>query len=354
MRVQRVITNETCNQNCWFCNARRPSEDPDFVRKPAVRQRIAAAKLDEAKEIVLTGGEPTLRSDLADLVRRAAEGDTRVVLETNGALIDAARAQQLAEAGLTTARVQLVAWGAEEADAITRDPGGFAAALRGIRALAAAGVPVEVTVPVIRRNLALLESLPREIVTTQLPVDTLILVIPTEAPDLTECAALKEAAPTIAAVSEAARRVGLAVRLAPSTFISPCLFEKTGRVAHLFALNRGHASRPGFARVAECESCLVNDRCPGLPRQALSAGSLPDLHPILEDRLRRRMTVVSSVEDQIARELVGKDELRDSANVRVPEYTIRVNFHCNQACEFCFVSTHLPLPAEAAVRAAIE
>lgn len=354
MRAQRVITNETCNQNCWFCNARRPAEDPDFVGKAAVRQRIAAAKLDEAKEIVLTGGEPTLRNDLADLVRRAAAGETRVVLETNAASIDAAHAQRLAEAGLSTARVQLVAWGAEEADAITRDPGGFAAALRGIRALAAAGVPVEVTVPVIRRNLALLESLPREIVTTQLPVVALVLVIPTEAPNPAECASLEEAAQTIAAVSEAARRVGLAVRLAPSTFISPCLFEKTGRVAHLFALNRGHASRPGFARVAECESCLVNDRCPGLPRQALSTGSLPDLHPILEDRLRRRMTVVSSVEDQIARELVGKDELRDSANVRVPEYTIRVNFHCNQACEFCFVSTHLPLPAEAAVRAAIE
>src|SRR5262249_52610028 len=28
--------------------------------------------------------------------------------------------------------------------------------------------------------------------------------------------------------------------------------------------------------------------------------------------------------------------------------------HCNQACEFCFVSTHLPPPAGPAVRAAIE
>jgi organic radical activating enzyme len=38
----------------------------------------------------------------------------------------------------------------------------------------------------------------------------------------------------------------------------------------------------------------------------------------------------------------------------VPEHTVRVNFHCNQACDFCFVSTHLPPAGDAAVRAAIE
>jgi sulfatase maturation enzyme AslB (radical SAM superfamily) len=60
------------------------------------------------------------------------------------------------------------------------------------------------------------------------------------------------------------------------------------------------------------------------------------------------------VADQVAREFVGRDELRNSAYGQVAEYTVRINFHCNQACEFCFVSTHLPPPAEAAVRAAIE
>src|SRR5437763_10973558 len=107
MHVQRVITNETCNQNCWFCNARQPTERPAFVARPAVWRRIDAARLEDTREIVLTGGEPTQRSDLADLVRRAAAGGTRVVIETNGALIDAARALTLADAGLHTARVQL-------------------------------------------------------------------------------------------------------------------------------------------------------------------------------------------------------------------------------------------------------
>jgi MoaA/NifB/PqqE/SkfB family radical SAM enzyme len=354
MRVQRVITNETCNQNCWFCNARRPAERADFIARPALRRRIAEARAGDTQEIVLTGGEPTLRSDIADLVQRAGEGGARVVLETNAALIDDERARRLAAAGLRLARVQLVAWG-EEADAITRDPGGFVASIAGIRSLAAAGVGVEVTVPIVRRNLALPAGIPRQIAATELPVESLVLVIPTSAPDPNECAPLGEAAAAVVAVSDTARRVGVAVRLDASTFLSPCVFEKPERVAHLFALNRGHATRAGFERVSECASCLVNDRCPGLPREALArSGSVPALHPVRDDRLRRRLTVVSSVEEQIARELVGREELRSGSTEPVPEYTVRVNFHCNQSCEFCFVSTHLPPPAEAAVRDAIE
>src|SRR5437762_7295772 len=106
MRIERVVTNETCNQNCWFCNARRPAERPEFIARRAVRERIAAAHAGNAREIILSGGEPAMRSDLVDLVQRAAHGGCRAVVETNGALIDAARARALAAAGLHTARVQ--------------------------------------------------------------------------------------------------------------------------------------------------------------------------------------------------------------------------------------------------------
>lgn len=351
MHVQRVITNETCNQNCWFCNARRPAERPEFVARAAVRGRIEAARAGDPREIVLTGGEPAMRSDLADLVQRAAADGRRVVLETNAALLDAARARALADAGLHTARVQLVAWGDEAADAITRVPGSFAAALRGIRALADAGVAVEVTAPIVRRNHDLLAALPGGIAAATLPVAALILVIPTDAPDRGECAPLADVGRTVAAVADAARRFGLALRLDRATYVPPCVFETPERVTHLFALNRGHAVREGFARVAACEQCLVNDRCPGLPVSAAAAP--PPLRPIVEHRVRRRLTVMSTVEEQVARELVSRQIVRGGYG-QVPEYTVRVNFHCNQACDFCFVSTHLPPAGDAAVRAAIE
>lgn len=353
MRVQRVVTNETCNHNCWFCNARRPAERPDFVARRAVIERIAEARAGAPREIVLTGGEPTLRSDIADLVRRArGDDETRVVLETNATAVDAARAAALAAAGLDTARVHLTGADAETADAISRDRGGFAAALAGIRALAAAGVRVEVATPVVRRNLDRLAALPGAIAAAELPVAALVLVIPTSAPDAAECAPLEAVADTVCAVAEGARRHGLTVRLDPTTFLPPCLFEKPERVAHLYALNRGNAERDGYRQVEACGECLVADRCPGLPVTAAAPPAA--LYPITEHRMRRRLTVVSTVEDQIARELVTRDQYRGDSGPPVTEVTVRINFHCNQACEFCFVSTHLPPASEAAVRAAIE
>jgi MoaA/NifB/PqqE/SkfB family radical SAM enzyme len=353
VRTERVVTNETCNQNCWFCNARRPAERTEFIARRAVRKRIAAAHAGDAREIVLSGGEPTMRSDLVDLVQRAAEGGRRVVLETNGALIDAERARALAAAGLHTARVQVLAGEADAADAIARVPGAFAAALTAIRALLAARVTVEVTTPIVRRNHALVAAVPGALALTELRVAALVLVIPTDAPDPIECATLADVARAVTAVAESARRAGMALRLDAATYIPPCLFDVPERVAHLFALNRGNDSRGGFRRVSECDVCLVNDRCPGLPDGAWAREPHTTVHPIREHRMRRRLTVMSTVEEQVERELVSRQIVRGGYGV-VPEYTVRVNFHCNQSCDFCFVSTHLPPAGDAAVRAAIQ
>src|SRR5207247_5213450 len=109
--------------------------------------------------------------------------------------------------------VQVLAGEAEAADAIARVPGALAAALAAIRAFAAAGVTVEVTTPVVRRNHALVAAVPGALARAELPVAALVLVIPTDAPDPTECAALDDVARAVTAVAEAARRGGMAPRL---------------------------------------------------------------------------------------------------------------------------------------------
>ena len=56
--------------------------------------------------------------------------------------------------------------------------------------------------------------------------------------------------------------------------------------------------------------------------------------------------------DNPAREMVQRNDARGPDGSRVEECLVRVNFHCNQSCRFCFVSTHLPAPDPAAVTAA--
>ncbi|MDB4930316.1 MAG: Radical domain heme biosynthesis protein, partial [Myxococcaceae bacterium] len=132
MRSELVVTHETCNQRCGHCTARRPEDDRSWVQTRAVLGRVREAAARGARELVLTGGEPGMRSDLAALVAAARQGGVeRVVLETNATLIDGPRAAALRAAGLDLARVNLTAWG-DALDAVTRDPGGWARTVAGV------------------------------------------------------------------------------------------------------------------------------------------------------------------------------------------------------------------------------
>ncbi len=347
-RTARVYTNETCNQNCGFCDRRAPRERPAYVDANAVRRRIDEA---DASTVVLTGGEPTLRRDLCALVAHAKRGGARVELETNAAGIDEAKARALAAAGLDLARVHLPAWG-EAADAITRDPGGFAAALRGARALVAAGVALEIEAPVVRANATLLEELPRALRAEGLPVQALVLGVPFQAPNMQEILPLPEAARVVERVEAAARRHAIPLRLDSHTALPPCLLEDAARLAHLFALTPGGRAREGYRPLAACGTCAVGDRCPGVP--IAQAGALEGaLRPIRADRVRRRLSVISTVEEQVRRELFQDELQRRPGEPPRLARTVRVNFRCNQSCAFCFVSTHLPRAPDGEVEAAI-
>jgi uncharacterized Fe-S cluster-containing radical SAM superfamily protein len=186
--------------------------------------------------------------------------------------------------------------------------------------------------------------------------EELRLVVPTEAPDTSTLLSLLEAAAVIERTEAVSRRVGLVCTLEADALIPPCFFTRPARVAHLFTLTVGGAVRPGFAKMDGCAVCNVSDRCPGVPIAARARE--PDLRvsPILQDRIRRRLSIISSVEDQIAREVVQEDRYRDVASPGagpLPARIVRINFACNQACHFCFVSTHLPAAEPAVIDQAV-
>lgn len=347
MRVARVTTNETCNQNCGFCHARRGREDRDFVRGASARVAAAAAGVEE---LVLTGGEPTMRRDLPALVAQAkAAGAARVTLETNATLIDAKMATALAAAGLHRARVHLPVFG-PALDAVTRDPGGFDAALRGAAALRQAGVEIEASATVVRSTLDTLPELPEALAAAGFV--GLVLAVPFRSPDPSELLAPTVAAAAIALTEARARAVELPLRIAADAAIPPCVFPQPIRVAHLFALTPGGADREGYRRLDGCAGCSVADRCPGFAVATIEAG-LATPQPLVGDRVRRRLSVISTLEHQIARELQQDDVYRRPGGTSLPARIVRINFQCNQACRFCFVSTHLPKADDAAIEQAI-
>ncbi|MFO0594952.1 MAG: radical SAM protein [Myxococcaceae bacterium] len=332
MDVARIRLNDTCNLACAFCNARADVETPSFAAAGAVKQRIDAALRSGAKQLVLTGGEPTLRRDLPDIVRYCAQNDRRVTLETNALLIDGALAARLKAAGLAHALVHPVT-------AQTRD---------GLRALHDAGVTLEAVLALTRTSAPSVASWPAEVRAIGVPLAGLVAVIPVESPAPGEVLDLRDAGRLVEQLDTAARHEGLPLRLADGVALPPCQVDAPARLSHLFHLSRGGAQRDDCARRPGCTDCVVASMCPGLPLAAPAAQERP-LHG---EALRRRLSSISSFAEQIDRELVTRTQ-RNRGQWAVREHIVRINFRCNQACRFCFVSTHLPSAEDRAIEAAI-
>jgi MoaA/NifB/PqqE/SkfB family radical SAM enzyme len=352
-RTESVATNLRCNQSCLYCTSRSPHDDPAFIRATAVDARVDAALARGVREIIFTGGEPAMRGDLAARIAHArAAGAERVALETNATLVDEARAVALRDAGLDVARVNLVG-GTDDVDAVTRDPGGFGRTLAGLDALARAGIAVEVLAAVTRSTLSRLPALPARVAPHG--VRLIEVGVPTRAPDPGELASYEEAVEAILTLEGAARAAEVALRMSPGHGMPPCVFppRTRSRTAHLYTLTPGAPRRAGHTQLAACAECLVRDRCSGVPDEYLARRAPPPMNPVREVRVRRRLSLLSSVEAQIAHELVTRSLSADGDGNAVYEEIIRVNFQCNQACSFCFVSTHLPAAAHDVVQEAI-
>ncbi|QDU85137.1 Cyclic pyranopterin monophosphate synthase [Planctomycetes bacterium Pla163] len=101
----RVSLTNRCQLACTYCTL--PEEPRTVMQADEVERimRVASERLGFRK-VRLTGGEPTLRRDLPEIVARldALPGIREVALTTNGLLL-AKRAGELAEAGLRTVNI---------------------------------------------------------------------------------------------------------------------------------------------------------------------------------------------------------------------------------------------------------
>ncbi len=353
MHVARIVTNETCNFRCSFCVARRDAERAVIAGARSIRRRIDEAHAAGVRVLVLTGGEPTLRRDLLVIVRYAARGGTRVVLETNGARISLAFAAELAQAGVVTARVHAPVWG-DALDEIAGVPGASIDMRSGIDALARAGIAIELSVPLSAATAHLARDVPAGAAAAKLSIDHIVIVPVIAAPHPSEVLPIAALTQLAVQVARASKHAGIAARFSVEPFVPPCAFDDPGEVAHLYAMTPGGKTRAGYGRLAGCDGCAVKDRCPGVSDVLPAEDPLRRVRPLASDRIRRRLSIISSVREQIQRELVTREVCRRTDGSSIASHTVRVNFHCNQACRFCFVSTHLPPAEHAAIVAAID
>jgi heme b synthase len=160
LRMVAWEVTRSCNLACVHCRASSacgPYEgELDTGRCLQLLDEIAAFS---QPVIILTGGEPLLRPDIFEI---AAYGDSkglRMVMATNGTLVDDETAIKIREAGIRRVSISLDGIDAARHDAFRQVPGAFEGALSGIEALKRAGVEFQVNTTITRMNLDQIEGL---------------------------------------------------------------------------------------------------------------------------------------------------------------------------------------------------
>ena len=123
-----------CESACAFCDHRAEAgvPGPDLATCRAIVRELSS---QGALLVSLSGGEPFLRSDLAELVSLLAASHF-ALLTTDGCLVTRERARAVWEAGLEAASVRLDHADPQRQDLSVGVPGAHARAVAGLAALA--------------------------------------------------------------------------------------------------------------------------------------------------------------------------------------------------------------------------
>ncbi len=144
----------SCNLNCIHCRAaanRGPYEGELSTEK--CFQLIDEIAAMSSPIIILTGGEPLLRPDFFDIAFYGTGKGLRMVMATNGTLVDESTVKKMIKSGIKRVSVSLDGKDAPSHDSFRGEIGAFAGALNGIEAMKKAGMEFQINTTVTTANL---------------------------------------------------------------------------------------------------------------------------------------------------------------------------------------------------------
>src|SRR5215208_7542875 len=149
-----------CPLQCPYCSNplhldRRSAELDTATWKRVFSEADALGVL----QLHLSGGEPTARGDLLELVSHCASLGLYTNLITSGVLLDQDKVSALADAGLDHVQLSLQDIDPVNADQVAGFRGGHARKLKVGEAVVAAGLPLTVNAVIHRRNIGSIEAM---------------------------------------------------------------------------------------------------------------------------------------------------------------------------------------------------
>ncbi len=143
-----------CNLRCIHCRSASEMEvkgHPDFSTEEAFR--IIDDISSYAKPVmVLSGGEPLIRSDVFDIARYGTEKDLRMCLATNGTLVDDEICERIKESGIKIVSLSLDGSNEDVHDNFRNQKGAFSGTINAARLLKKHGIEFIINSSFTKRN----------------------------------------------------------------------------------------------------------------------------------------------------------------------------------------------------------
>ncbi|MCX8189707.1 MAG: radical SAM protein [Candidatus Diapherotrites archaeon] len=125
-----------CNNNCLSCPQAHRRHLGD-LRLEEIKKLLEKGREHEANEVVLTGGEPTVRPDILEIIAYAKKiGYEFIQLQTNARMLYYKEfCEKLVAAGITDFAPAIHGPNAQVHDYLVQSPGAFEQAIKGVRNL---------------------------------------------------------------------------------------------------------------------------------------------------------------------------------------------------------------------------
>lgn len=130
-----ILTGFSCNNNCIVCSLKDRQEFyPDRTTEEIMKD-ISEAGKKGFNTVEFTGGEPTIRKDIVELVSYARKiGFETIAISTNGRMFSYAPfAEKIIKAGLNKVNFSLLGNSEKIHNSISRTPGSFKEIISGIK-----------------------------------------------------------------------------------------------------------------------------------------------------------------------------------------------------------------------------
>ena len=288
-----------CNCRCLMCsvgNKMNSGSKNNKIRSfDSIKNDIDKASAMKASEFAFSGGEPTLRKDLPELVRYARGRGFQVIeIQSNGRIYaNKYYGEKMIKAGVNSFVISLHSCEEDINDQIMKAPGAFGEQVQGIRNLNNSGQSVKINIVITKLNYKHLAEhllyLSRNFNISEIRLSFILLEgFAGQSPEKV-AVSMKEVSPYLVKALEVAKdKVNCFVYNIP-----PCLLQgyeefvndlddlNTYLIGSGFDTYLNQSQKEEKTKPRVCEKCLYNSRCFGVWKKYVQVFGLKEIKPVL-------------------------------------------------------------------------